>query len=124
MSDNSKNFAEIEKSRREAHLRLDQVFDGLLASLDPSEQMPATEYIYKDPSDEDCRDPRNKIGQNLTPEGAELLFRMLDKGAGYNSAGRRLSITQSAVKNRKKDWEARGGVNRQKLFIPYMDRKA
>ena len=49
---------------------------------------------------------------------------MLDKGAGYNSAGRRLSITQSAVKNRKKDWEARGGVNRQKLFIPYMDRKA
>ena len=111
----------IEAARLEAHLIIDRSFESLRERLTPAPSAPSGTYIYKDPTDEDCRDPRNKIGKNLSREGLELLFRLLDKGAGYNSAGRKFSITQSAVKNRKKDWETAGGTNRLKMFIPYLD---
>jgi DNA invertase Pin-like site-specific DNA recombinase len=111
----------IEAARHEAHVILDRSFDSLRERLIPSTAVPTGTSIYKDPTDDDCRDPRNKNGLNLSPEGAELLYRLLDKGAGYNSAARKLSITQSAVKNRKKDWVARGGENRSKMFISYLD---
>lgn len=113
--------AAIEAARHEAHVIVDRSFDSLRERLTPAPTAPTGTCIYKDPTDEDCRDPRNKNGLNLTADGLELLFRLLDKGAGYNSAGRKLSITQSAVKNRKKDWEANGGTNRTKTFIPYLD---
>jgi hypothetical protein len=77
--------------------------------------------IYKEPTDEDCRDARNKDGVNLTNEGRELLFRLLDNNAGYNSAGRKLSISATAVKHRKKEWVESGGRDRTKMFIPYLD---
>jgi len=113
--------AAIEAARHEAHTVLDRSFDLLRERLTPPPAAAAGSIIYRDPSDEDCRDPRNKNGLNMSPEGLEILFRLLDAGAGYNSAGRKLSITQTAVKNRKKDWEAAGGANRQKMFIPYLD---
>lgn len=113
-------IAAVEASRQEAHGIVDRSFDALRERLIPT-IVKAGVKVFKDPTDEDCRDSRNKIGSNLTPEGVEILFRLLDKGAGYNSAGRKLSITQSAVKNRKKDWIQAGGVKREKLFIPYLD---
>jgi hypothetical protein len=113
--------AAIEAARHEAHAIVDRSFKSLRERLTPATTAPTGTFIYKDPTDEDCRDPRNKNGLNLSREGLELLFRLLDKGAGYNSAGRKFSITQSAVKNRKKDWEAFGGKNRTKTFIPYLD---
>ena len=51
----------------------------------------------------------------------EIPFRLLDQGAGYNSAGRKMSITQTAVKNRKKDWEIAGGLKRKNTFVSYLD---
>lgn len=114
--------AAIEAARREAHDALDKGFDALKVRLTPAPK-PTGLIIYKVPTEEDCRDPRNKTGLNLTPEGVEILFRLLDNGAGYNSAGRRMSITQTAVKNRKRDWELAGGNQRKKLYIPYLDTK-
>jgi hypothetical protein len=111
----------IEAARHEAHLIIDRSFESLRDRLTPAPKAPIGTLIYKDPTDEDCRDARNKNGQNLTHEGRELLFRLLDKGAGYNSAGRKFSITQSAVKNRKKEWVTSGGQSREKMFIPYLD---
>ena len=113
--------AAIEAARQEAHTIIDRSFESLRTRLANAPIAPAGTPVYKNPTDEDCRDPRNKTGMNLTPEGVEVLFRLLDKGAGYNSAGRKLSITQNAVKNRKKAWEADGGPNRQKMFIEYLD---
>lgn len=113
----------IENARRAAHAGVDSSFDELIARF-TQKPTPAGSIAYKDPTEDDCRDQRNKVGLNLTPEGIEILFRLLDKGAGYNSAGRKMSITQTAVKNRKKDWEAAGGLKREKLFIPYLDTKA
>ncbi|MGO6676481.1 hypothetical protein [Rhizobium leguminosarum] len=113
--------AAIEAARHEAHIVLDRSFDLLRERLTPPPAASAGSISYKTPTDEDCRDQRNKNGLNLSPEGLEILFRLLDGGAGYNSAGRRMSITQTAVKNRKKDWEAAGGLNRPKMFIPYLD---
>ncbi len=113
--------AAIEASRHEAHVIVDRSFDSLRERLTPATTAPAGTILYRDPSEEDCRDPRNKNGPNLSPEGVELLFRLIDGGAGYNSAGRKLSITQSAVKNRKKEWEAKGRQSRTKTFIPYLD---
>ncbi len=111
----------IEAARHEAHSILDRSFDLLRERLTLQPEVMAGSVIFKNPTDEDCRDPRNKNGLNLSPDGLEILFRLLDSGAGYNSAGRKLSITQTAVKNRKRDWEAAGGVNRTKKFIPYLD---
>lgn len=114
--------AAIEAARQQAHSGVDRSFDALLQHLIPQAKKSFGTYVYKtDLTDEDCRDPRNKNGYNLTPEGVEILFRLLDQGAGYNSAGRKMSITQTAVKNRKKDWEMAGGQNREKRFIPYLD---
>ncbi len=111
----------VEAARLEGHAYIDSIIDALLIRLDPAPAHAPGSVQYKVPSDEDCRDRRNKVGVNLTPEGKEILFRLLDNGAGYNSAGRRMSITQTAVKNRKKDWVAAGGKHREKLFIPYLD---
>jgi hypothetical protein len=110
----------IETARLASHAYVDSAFHELVARI-TKPATPVGARVYKEPSETDCRDPRNKVGVNLTPEGKEILFRLLDSGAGYNSAGRKMSITQTAVKNRKKDWESAGGVKRQKLFIPYLD---
>lgn len=120
MENHANILAAIENARHAAHVGVDTSFDELIARL-TKKPSPTGAIAYKDPTEEDCRDPRNKVGLNLTPEGIEILFRLLDNGAGYNSAGRKMSITQTAVKNRKKDWEAAGGVKRDKLFIPYLD---
>jgi DNA invertase Pin-like site-specific DNA recombinase len=113
--------AAIEAGRHEAHMIVDRSFDSLRERLTSAIPARTGIFNYKDPTDEDCRDPRNKNGPNMSPVGLELLFRLLDKGAGYNSAARKFSITQSAVKNRKKNWVESGGQNRTKMFIPYLD---
>ncbi len=114
--------AAIEAVRLESHAHIDRCFDSLRERLLPAHNRVTNgAVIYKEPTEEDCRDPRNKIGKNLSPEGVEVLFRLLDAGAGYNSASRKLSITQTAVKNRKKDWAAAGGMKRDRLFISYLD---
>ncbi len=114
----------VEAARATLHAEIDRQLDVLIARFDPVRALPSGTPIFKDPSDADCLDPRNKTGLNLTPEGVEILFRLLDKGAGYNSAGRKMSITQTAVRNRKGDWNAAGGVKRKKRFIPYLDTTA
>ncbi|WP_027152571.1 hypothetical protein [Mesorhizobium sp. WSM2561] len=111
----------VEAARLEGHAYIDRLINALLERLDPAPAHAPGSVQYKVPSDDDCRDARNKVGVNLTPEGKEILFRLLDNDAGYNSAGRRMSITQTAVKNRKKDWLAAGGKHREKMFIPYLD---
>lgn len=111
----------IEAARAEAHVIVDQSFNALIERLKPAPSTVLGITIFKDPTEEDCRDPRAKEGRNLSLDGVELLFRLLDGGAGYNSAGRKLSITQSAVKNRKADWIKAGGVNRVKRYIPWID---
>ncbi|PDT06859.1 hypothetical protein [Rhizobium sp. M1] len=117
--------AAIEAARLESHANVDRCFDALRERLLPAHNHVTTgAIIYKEPTEEDCRDPRNKFGKNLSPEGVEVLFRLLDGGAGYNTASRKMSVTQTAVKNRKKDWEAAGGLMRDRHFISYLDRIA
>lgn len=112
----------IKAARDEAHRSIDAIFDELRDKLLPDDEKPRQVSVtFNDPTDEHCQDPRNKNGHNLTPEGLEILYRLLDQGAGYNSAGRKMSITQSAVKRRKKDWEAAGGANRTKAFVHFLD---
>ncbi|WP_341990720.1 hypothetical protein [Azorhizobium sp. AG788] len=113
--------AAIEAARQDVHASVERSFDALLQRLIPEAKTPTGGVNFNDPTDEHCRDPRNKNGHNLTPEGVEILFRLLDQGAGYNSAGRKMSVTQTAVKNRKKDWEAAGGLKRKKLFVSFLD---
>ncbi|RVD58847.1 hypothetical protein EN866_19595 [Mesorhizobium sp. M2D.F.Ca.ET.223.01.1.1] len=111
----------IDAARASAHAAIDKNYDDLLSTLFPKPAQPAGTRIFKDPTDADCADPANKNGHNLTEQGVEILYRLLDKGAGYNSAGRRMAITQTAVRNRKGDWARQGGVNREKRFLPHID---
>jgi len=114
----------IDVARYNAHLQVDKIFDELVISISKPSSTDENFMGFKYPSDADCIDPSNKVGKNLSPRGVELLFRLLDHGAGYNSAARKFSITQTAVKNQKRNWEKAGGKNRTLTFIPDFDPRA
>ena len=112
---------ELERAEQDAHAAISSIFSRLAALTPAPVGEPSQSVTYRHPSEEHCKDDRVKVGKNLSADGLEILFRLLDEGAGYNSAGRKLSITQTAVKNRKKDWNAAGGLNRQKRLISWVD---
>jgi transposase-like protein len=65
-----------------------------------------------------------KNGANFSQDGVEVLFRLFDGGAGYNSAARKLGVTQSAIKRWKGKYAAEtNGPNREKHFVPWLDTK-
>ena len=109
------SFAVLETMRAELHSRIDTILDEAVtkhSSKDVSKVV-----IYKIPSLADGHDLRNKNGQNLTPRGVEILYRVFDDGGGYNRASKMLNISQGAAKNRKALWVNLGGVNRPKAVL-------
>ena len=103
----------IEKLRTELRGHIDVACDNAISRLLP----PKVANVYKSPSQEDGRDPRNKNGKNLTARGVEILYRVFDDGGGYNRAAKMLTISQSAAKNRKAIWTKLGGANRTKEIL-------
>jgi DNA-binding NarL/FixJ family response regulator len=105
----------IEKIRSNLHAQIDQACNDAIAQLSPG-QAPSG-IVYKTPTLADGQDPRNKNGLNLTPRGAEILYRVFDDGGGYNRAAKMLGISQGAAKNRKGIWTKLGCLNRTKLVL-------
>jgi hypothetical protein len=107
--------AVIEALRAGLHAHIDTTCDDAIRQLSSSNA--PTAPVYKRPTLVDGHDPRNKNGQNLTPRGAEILYRVFDEGGGYNRAAKMLNISQGAAKNRKAAWTKLGGQNRTKLVL-------
>ena len=97
------------------HAHVDATLDDAIRQL--SSSTAPTAITYKTPTLSDGHDPRNKNGQNLTPRGAEILYRVFDEGGGYNRAAKMLNISQGAAKNRKAVWVKSGGQNRTKQVL-------
>jgi hypothetical protein len=108
-------IAIVEALRAGLHAQIDTACNDLLAKLAPTGG-PST-VTYKSPTLADGHDPRNKNGQNLTPRGVEILYRVFDEGGGYNRASKMLNISQGAAKNRKGLWMKLGGTNRTKEVL-------
>jgi hypothetical protein len=108
-------IATIEKLRADMHAQIDVRCNEAIQQL--SSNGAANTITHKQPTLADGHDPRNKNGQNLTPRGAEILYRVFDDGGGYNRAAKMLNISQGAAKNRKAIWNSLGGQNRVKLTL-------
>lgn len=102
--------AAIEALRASLHATIDAVCNDAITQL--SADLTPKSVKYKFPTLADGHDPRNKNGLNLTPRGAEILYRVFDEGGGYNRAAKMLNITQAAAKNRKAMWAKLGGQDR------------
>jgi hypothetical protein len=111
--------AALESLRTDMHDYIDRAVDGLKVKLVRDASILASGY--KIPTHEQCQDPSNKLGANLTERGAEILYRLFDDGAGYNRASKALGITQTAARNRKGLWEKLGGLNRQRMPVAGID---
>ena len=109
----------IENLRTDMHHYIDRVLDGLKVKLVTNSSGIAPRF--KVPTHEQCQDPANKVGANLTERGAEILYRLFDDGAGYNRASKALGITQTAARNRKGLWEKAGGLKRTPKPLPDID---
>jgi hypothetical protein len=111
--------AALEAQRTELVDHINRTTDALMAKISGSA---ANAGIgVKIPTLEQCQDPRNKEGANLTPRGAEILYRLFDDGAGYNRASKALGITQTAARNRKGLWEKLGGLSRTRMKLDIDD---
>jgi hypothetical protein len=110
----------LESHRTELLDYVNKTIDSLKAQLvDDAAALPKNDKV---PTLEQCKDPANKDGANLTPRGVELLYRLFDDGAGYNRASKALGITQTAARNRKGLWEKKeGGLNRERKFLEGID---
>jgi hypothetical protein len=97
------------------HAHIDAACDDAIRQLASSNT--PTPTVYKQPTLADGHDARNKNGQNLTPRGAEIIYRVFDDGGGYNRAAKMLNISQRGAKNRKAIWTSLGGLNRTKLVL-------
>jgi len=105
--------AALESQRAEMLDYVNKTFDALKAKLiENTATLPKT---VKVPTLEQCQDPRNKDGANLTERGVEILYRLFDDDAGYNRASKALGITQTAARNRKGLWVKKGGLNRTRM---------
>jgi hypothetical protein len=109
----------IEASRTGFIGQVNRMFDDLVAQFTPTANSSSTTTIadFKQPTPSDGLDSRNKNGQNLTPRGVEILYRVFDDAGGYNRAAKMLNITQAAAKSRKASWAKAGGINRQKAIL-------
>jgi hypothetical protein len=105
----------IEDIRSGLHAQVDQLCNDAIGHLLPGRA--SNGVTFKSPTLADGQDPRNKNGLNLTPRGAEILYRVFDEGGGYNRAARMLGISQGAAKNRKGIWTKLGGQNRTKMVL-------
>jgi hypothetical protein len=105
----------LESTRTELLDYVNKTIDALKAKL--VENAAALPKTFKVPTQEQCRDPRNKDGANLTERGVEILYRLFDDGAGYNRASKALEITQTAARNRKGLWEKKGGMDRPRAIL-------
>ena len=74
----------IEALRTGLHAHIDAACDDAIRQLASSNT--PTPTVYKQPTLADGHDARNKNGQNLTPRGAEIIYRVFDDGGGYNRA--------------------------------------
>jgi len=110
----------LESHRTELLDHVNKTIDALKAQLvDDAAALPKNDKV---PTLEQCQDPANKDGANLTPRGVELLYRLFDDGAGYNRASKALGITQTAARNPKGLWEKKeGGLNRERKFLEGID---
>jgi hypothetical protein len=108
-------IATIEALRANLHAHIDATCDDAVQKLSPDDTPAAA--VYKQPTLADGHDPRNKNGQNLTPRGAEIIYRVFDDGGGYNRAAKMLNISQRGAKNRKSIWTKAGGQNRTKQVL-------
>ncbi len=107
--------SDLHALRADLHARIDAGFDDAIKRLVSEVSIPLV--AFKQPTLADGNDPRNKNGQNLTPRGAEILYRVFDDGGGYNRAAKMLGISQGAAKNRKGIWTKLGGINRVKAML-------
>ena len=64
------------------------------------------------PTREQCQDPKNKIGVNLSPRGVEIIYRLFDHDSSVRAASLAMSISHRAAKWRKGAWEKAGGKDR------------
>ncbi|WP_210012212.1 hypothetical protein [Brevundimonas sp. S30B] len=115
-----------ETHRKEMHDFADRSADELEAKLMSmigamGHTAEDTAASIKIPTFEQCQDPANKNGANLTERGVEVLYRLFDMGAGYNRASKALNITQTAARHRKGAWEKAGGLHRVRQPLPGID---
>jgi hypothetical protein len=61
----------------------------------------------------DPRDPRNKNGVNLSPQGVELCYRMFDQGMTRYAVKEAFGISFGAADYRHRKWLAAGGASRR-----------
>ena len=106
-------IAALEAAKKEAVAHTTSVFDRLINSASVPVSKP------KIPTLEQCQEPANKNGKNLTPRGEEICYRLFDDGAGYNRVGKSLNISQMAAKNRKGLWTRAGGLNRTRMVLDF-----
>jgi hypothetical protein len=105
----------LESTRTDLLDFVNKTIDALKAKL--VENVATLPKAFKVPTQEQCRDHRNKDGANLTERGVEILYRLFDDGAGYNRASKAMGITQTAARNRKGLWEKKGGLNRARAIL-------
>ncbi|APL95497.1 hypothetical protein [Sphingobium indicum] len=80
--------------------------DRIEKKLRPSESQPG--------DDLDPGNPLNKIGDNLSPRGVEVCYRLYDQGKTRYAVSQALKISYGAATHRFHAWEKLGGVNRQR----------
>lgn len=89
-----------------------------LAEFSPvDEGAVATVKTPNKPSVEQCHEPQNKIGVNLSPRGIELIYRLYDHGSSVRAASIAMAISHRAAKWRKGAWEKAGGSNRPRTVL-------
>lgn len=64
--------------------------------------------------DLDPGNPLNKVGDNLSPRGVEVCYRLYDEGKTRYAVSQALKISYGAATHRFHAWEKLGGVNRQR----------
>ncbi len=71
-----------------------------------------------EPTELDPRHPRNKheVGglQKLTPRGAEICYRLFDRGLSRYAVAQAMNISFGAANHRYRTWQKAGGKERKK----------
>lgn len=83
---------------------------SLRAQLDKLEAL----FVPTDVEDLDPKDPRNKVGKNLTERGLEVCYRLFDQGKTVYGVKTAMDISYGAANYRRATWEKAGGLNREK----------
>lgn len=98
---------------------LDPILDGWVGSFasDKSERTKSRNAAETPapPTAAQASHSRNKAGVRLPERGAEILYRFLDAGWGYNRIAK--AMAQGALKHGKQAWARLGGVNRHRVGL-------